>query len=77
MKKSMERNPKYPRRLHIRLAALYSDLGRDEDAKKQVDLYLKAKPDATVARTMKSHRFKDQARAEWYADLMRKAGLPD
>ena len=72
----MERNPKFSA-LHARLAAIYSDLGRDEEAKKQMDMYLKAKPNATIATTMKSHTYKDQARAEWYADLLRKAGLPD
>lgn len=76
LKEGLRRNPIYAH-IHVRLAAVYSEMGREEEAKKQMDKYLESSPNATVATTMKSYTFKDKTRAEWYADLLRKAGLPD
>lgn len=59
------------------LAAAYADLDRMEEAKAQVQLILKAKPDARVSTFMSIIKFKDPKRVEWIRDLFKKAGLPE
>jgi tetratricopeptide (TPR) repeat protein len=75
-KEGVEQRPQW-KPIHIRLAAVYSDLGRYDEAKKEIELYVEAKPEATLGDVMVPMTFKDKARAEWYAELLRKAGMPE
>jgi TolB-like protein/DNA-binding winged helix-turn-helix (wHTH) protein/Flp pilus assembly protein TadD len=60
---------------HSRLAAVYADLGRQEDAGREVKQILDRKPDATIEDFTGIFRFQDGAQIEWYAALLEKAGL--
>jgi tetratricopeptide (TPR) repeat protein len=63
--------------LHGRLAAVYADIDRMDEAREQVRILLEKKPDARVKHLMQVIRFKDQARLDWYEGLLRKAGIPE
>jgi tetratricopeptide (TPR) repeat protein len=74
LKKGVERTPHnhYP---HVRLAAVYSDLGREEDAKAVAAEVLRIKPDFSVEAYAKANPFKDTSVVEYRKELLRKAGL--
>jgi len=76
LKKAVERTPNdiYP---HPRLAMIYSDLGRMQEAKKQAAEVLRVNPEFTVEGWAKANPFKDPAIVEHRKELLRKAGLPD
>jgi TolB-like protein/class 3 adenylate cyclase/Tfp pilus assembly protein PilF len=74
LKKGIERTPDhhYP---HVRLAAVYSDLGREEDAKAEAAEVLRIKPDFSIENYARANPFKDTAIVEYRKELLRKAGL--
>ncbi|MDJ0624277.1 MAG: adenylate/guanylate cyclase domain-containing protein [Desulfocapsaceae bacterium] len=76
LKKAVERTPDsiYP---HPRLAMIYSDLGRMQEAKKAAAEVLRVNPQFTVEGWAKANPFKDPAIVEHRKELLRKAGLPD
>ena len=63
--------------IRTRLAAVYADLGQMDKAKEQIEIVLEKKPDAKVRDFLRLVRLKDPQRKEWYAGLLRAAGLPD
>ena len=75
-KESVERRPQW-KPIHPRLAAVYADLGRYDEATNEIGVYLEAKPEATMESEMATMPFKEKTRAEWYADLLRNAGMPE
>lgn len=74
LKKGIERTPDalFP---HVRLAAVYSDLGREQEARAAAAEVLRVKPDFSVENYAKANPFKDTAIVEYRKELLRKAGL--
>lgn len=60
---------------HIRLAALYTDLGRLDEARAEVSRILARQPDATIEEYTKNLPFPDSERLKWYRGLLIAAGL--
>jgi len=75
LKKAIERGPDSVWFPHVRLAAVYSDLGREEEARAQAEEVLRIKPDFSVENYAKANPFKDSAIVEHRKELLRKAGL--
>lgn len=75
-KESVERRPQW-KSIHIRLAAVYADLGQYDEAEREMELYLADNPDTTLKDVMIRMPFKEESRAEWYANLLRKSGIPE
>lgn len=64
--------------VHVRLAAIYADLDRMDDAKAAVDEALRLKPGLTIGKFQKlGYFFQDPERNDWYKDLLMRAGLPE
>jgi adenylate cyclase len=76
LKKGIERRPDslFPR---VRLVAVYSDLGREQEARAEAAEILRIKPDFSVEGWAKANPFRDTAIVEYRKELLRKAGLPD
>ena len=74
LKKGIEREPDkyYP---HARLAAVYSDLGREQEARAEAAEVLRIRPDFSVETYAKANPFRDPAIVERRKELLRKAGL--
>ena len=74
LKKRIERAPDvlFP---HVRLAAVYSDLGRQQEARAEAAEVLRIKPDFSVENYARANPFKDTAIVEYRKELLRKAGL--
>jgi TolB-like protein/class 3 adenylate cyclase len=74
LKKAIERTPDayYP---HVRLAAVYSDLGREQEARVEAAEVLRIKPDFSIENYARANPFKDTAIVEHRKELLRKAGL--
>lgn len=74
LKKAIERSPDvlFP---HVRLVAVYSDLGREEEARAEAAEVLRIQPDFSVENYARANPFKDTAIAEHRKELLRKAGL--
>ncbi len=62
--------------LHVRLAAVYVDLGRMDEAKAAINGALRVNPQFTVTEYQKSYPFPTAERNTWYRDLLIRAGLP-
>ena len=62
---------------HVQLAGIYSELGRDDEARSAAAETLRLNPDYTNSGWAKSHPFKDPAVLERLLEARRKAGLPD
>ena len=62
---------------HARLAALYVDLGRLDEAKASGQETLRLMPKFSVSRYQKSYPLNDPKRVAWYKDLLLRAGLPE
>jgi len=62
---------------HIFLAAAYSAVGRQEEARTEADKVLKINPKFTVSAWMKSRLLKNPTDTERYANILVKAGLPE
>jgi adenylate cyclase len=76
LKKAIQRRPDslFPR---VRLVAVYSDLGREQEARAEAAEVLRIKPDFSVEGWAKANPFRDTAIVEHRKELLRKAGLPD
>ncbi len=62
--------------VHARLAAVYADLDRIDEAEEEIKLVLEMSPDAKVEDFLRILNFQDPKRAEWYAGLLKASGLP-
>jgi TolB-like protein/class 3 adenylate cyclase/Tfp pilus assembly protein PilF len=74
LKKGIERKPDQYF-IHVRLAAVYSDLGREQEARAEAAEVLRIKPDFSVEAYAKANPFKDKAIVEHRKKLLRRAGL--
>ncbi len=72
----IERNPNDPRN-HIRLAAIYSSSGRDEEARTAAGEALKENPGFSLSDYGDHLHYKDPAEKARLLDALRKAGLPE
>jgi adenylate cyclase len=59
------------------LAAVYSDVGRMDEAKTAADEVMKIHPKFSATRFMQSHTLHDPQRDARFIELMRQAGLPE
>ena len=79
-KQVLERAKKGETRLyvaHLRLAATYAMLDRDEEAKNHLDELLKIRPKYSIKYYAKRTKFKNQADLDRWINALRKAGLPE
>jgi TolB-like protein/class 3 adenylate cyclase/Flp pilus assembly protein TadD len=76
LESSLDRNPDtlFP---HVRLAAVYAEMGRMEEARAAAAEVLRINPKFTVSNWAKAQPFKDPAVLEHRNKLMRKAGLTE
>lgn len=74
LKKGIEREPD-EFFIRVRLAAVYSDLGREQEARDQAAEILRIKPDFSVEAYAMANPFRDPALVEHRKELLRKAGL--
>jgi adenylate cyclase len=63
--------------LHGRLAAVYADLGRMDEAREQIQILLTKKPDAKIQDLTRILKFQDTKRIDWYVNLLQAAGMPE
>lgn len=61
----------------VRLAGLYMDLGRLEEARAEIAQVLARESDATIKEYTGNLPFSNDAKRDWYVGLLRAAGLPD
>jgi len=62
---------------HARLAAVYVEAGDLDSARKQARLFVEKKPNRTVTDLMRILRNQDPKHIKHYAELLRRAGIPD
>ena len=74
LKKGIEREPE-DYFIRVRLAAVYSDLGQEEEVRKQAAAVLRLKPDSSIETYARANPFKDSDLVERRKNLLRKAGL--
>jgi adenylate cyclase len=60
---------------HVRLAAIYVDLGRMDEARTEITHVLSREPAATIKEYTETLPFRDETRRDWYEGLLRVAGL--
>ena len=60
---------------HLRLAASYSELGREEEARAEIAEVLKVNPQFSLAEMQQRWPYKDPADLERYVAALRKVGL--
>jgi adenylate cyclase len=75
-KKSLERAPK-DFWMHAQLAAIYIEMGRDEEARAAAAEVLRINPKFSIELYAKTSIMKDRSVVDKYSEAMRKAGLPD
>jgi adenylate cyclase len=75
-KKAVALGPKFANS-YARLAAVYVDLNKLNDAKNTAAQVLKLNPKFSVTKYQKSYPLSDPKRAEWYKGLLLRAGLPE
>jgi tetratricopeptide (TPR) repeat protein len=75
-KKAIALSPKFTN-TYARLAAVYVDLNKLNDAKNTAAQVLKLNPKFSVTKYQKSYPLSDPKRAEWYKGLLLRAGLPE
>lgn len=63
LKKGIERDPDQYF-MHVRLAAVYSDLGREQEARAEAAEVLRIKPDFSIEAYAKANPFKDKSIVE-------------
>ncbi|MDJ0955848.1 MAG: adenylate/guanylate cyclase domain-containing protein [Arenicellales bacterium] len=63
--------------LLARLAAVYADLGRMDEAKAMIDDALRIDSQFTTAKYFKSYPLASAERNDWYEDLLIRSGLPE
>jgi adenylate cyclase len=74
-KKALQRAPNYIL-AHLGLAATYGLMGRENEARAEVEEVLKINPKISLDYLVKTDRFKDQSlREKYYYNPLRKAGL--
>lgn len=73
-KKILPRIPHHPN-AHAGLAAVYSELGREEDARAEMAEVLKRNPTVSLEKVRQRLPYKDPAELERHLDALRKAGL--
>jgi adenylate cyclase len=61
----------------VRLAAVYADLGRMNEAKAAAKEVKRLNPKFTASRFMKSYSLNDPKRDAWYKALLLRAGIPE
>ena len=76
LKRAIARNPDYLSSYRW-LAAIYSELGREEEARTAVAEILRISPLSSIEFSRKSIPYKDPPILERCIDALRKAGLPD
>lgn len=59
------------------IAASYSELGRDQEARQTVERLLEYKPDASISTLRNLHLYKNQNDRERVQNAVRRAGLPE
>ena len=74
LKQGIERKPDQYF-IHVRLAAVYSDLGREQEARAAAAEVLRIKPDFSVEAYARANPFRDPALVEQRKELLRRAGL--
>ncbi|MBI3304679.1 MAG: tetratricopeptide repeat protein [Deltaproteobacteria bacterium] len=74
LKKTLIRNPNYYV-AHFDLAIIYSELGREEEARAEAAEMLRVSPGYSLERDRQNWPFKDPAATERFAAALRKAGL--
>jgi tetratricopeptide (TPR) repeat protein len=62
---------------HARLAAVYAEAGDMENAKAQARLFIEKQPARTVSDLTRILKIQDPEETAHYADMLRKAGIPD
>jgi TolB-like protein len=72
----LERNPDNAYS-DLRLAAVYSELGRDDEARFHVREALRKNSNFSLTQVRHSDPYQDDAEMEHYLNLLRKAGLPE
>ena len=75
-KKMLERAPD-SLMAHLLLAAVYSEMGRQEDAKIQVAEILRINPEFTLEHFPQAVLIRNQDEKKRHMDALRKAGLPE
>jgi len=75
-KKAVDRNPD-EMFAHVTLAAIYSEVGRGEEASASVTEVLKIKPNFNLEWFEKMLPWKNKADVDRMVDALRKAGIPD
>ncbi len=73
-KRALARNPDFMPS-HLQLASIYSDLGREDEARAEVAEILRINPDFTLEGAMQRFPRKDQAVLERLVNSLRKVGL--
>jgi adenylate cyclase len=63
-------------RTYARLAAVYADMERMEDARAAIEQGLRLEPNYTAHNYEKAYPLHDPKRDAWYKDLLLRAGLP-
>lgn len=63
--------------LHARIATVYVEIGDLEAAGQQSRLFREKRPNGKISDLTRILRIQDPARTKHYADLLRKAGIPD
>jgi adenylate cyclase len=76
LKKGLEVAPN-SLRVHIRLAASYSALGKEKEAREEIAELLRLNPKLTLAYLSKAEPYKNQSDLDTVLNDLRKAGLPE
>ena len=74
-KKRLARNPDNAFS-DLRMAAVYAEIGRDEEAHFHIREALRKNPSYTLAQVSDTDPYQDEAEMEQYLDLLRRAGMP-
>ena len=73
----MQKVPYNPRWPHLHLAMVYSELGRDEEARAHMKKVLEFYPRFNLEGRRRALFFKDPANSEREIEALRKAGAPE
>jgi adenylate cyclase len=74
LKRAVNRNPDFWL-AHVYLAASYSEIGRQEEARVEVSEFVRLRPQISAEDLRQGSLYKDQAVSERLFDSLRKAGL--